>query len=580
MINNSVTTQRSISIASTPLPLNKDTDKSNQTTISSPIQFITMSLKMGINKIRWMELLQGQTLHPTISRPFSTSSKVLLFSQQLQNLSTPLSKSSSLFVRSTALNKSRFSLTRLSYLIPNHQSPSQICYFHTLSMLNQHYPKISSSTNGKYGSQIFIQPRIEKPITLSLIIIGTLAISFALLSKTGPILNDSTALNEPTIETLPLTDTEQQQQHLKNQKPSFFLRLISIVQDYLIEPSITFARLIELTLILLLPILLLSPIQYFGKRNKQGTRSGCVLWFKVIRQTAEWAGASFIKLGQWAASRTDIFPIGLCDELSSLHSDVKPHEFWKTERLLRETTMGDSGDGLKLDQIFDEIDPVPVGCGAIAQVYLAKLNKRFVQDDGNGSHHGSLVAVKVVHPGAEFKIARDLKIMRFFANLIDCVPTMEWLSLPDEVETFAELMEMQLDLTVEANNLIRFASNFPTDGVLNVKFPKPYLNLSSKNVLVEERINGLSMNKMLELKAQSVVSGVDGSNTDSSSGVGVVSAVKNGPLAIGDHERGVFKETSDILIDSFLKMLILDNFIHADLHPGNIFIRLKKNPSK
>ena len=66
------------------------------------------------------------------------------------------------------------------------------------------------------------------------------------------------------------------------------------------------------------------------------------------------------------------------------------------------------------------------------------------------------VAIKVLHPNVELKINRDLKIMKFFANVINIIPTMEWLSLPDEVEQFSILMRLQLDLRIEALNLAKF----------------------------------------------------------------------------------------------------------------------------
>jgi aarF domain-containing kinase len=63
------------------------------------------------------------------------------------------------------------------------------------------------------------------------------------------------------------------------------------------------------------------------------------------------------------------------------------------------------------------------------------------------------VAIKVLHPGVEKMIRRDLKIMFFFAKAIDWLPGMEWLSFPEEVQVFGELMLSQVDLRIEANNL-------------------------------------------------------------------------------------------------------------------------------
>ncbi|KAG7862970.1 hypothetical protein KL939_000289 [Ogataea angusta] len=303
--------------------------------------------------------------------------------------------------------------------------------------------------------------------------------------------------------------------------------------DYVWEPVITVTRFVELTS-LFIPMFVTYPIVFFGKRNKEGDTSGALLWYRLVRHLAELAGASFIKLGQWAASRTDIFSKGLCEELAQLHSNAKSHSFRHTRQII-ESTFG----GNKLEDVFDEFDPVPIGCGAIAQVYKAKLNKKFAEDD-----HEQYVAVKVVHPNIEVKIERDLRLMRFFANAIDVIPTMEWLSLPQEVEQFSILMKMQLDLRIEGHNLLKFKEKFPGD---EIRFPKPFMNISSRKVLVEEEIKGLSMTKILNL-------------------------TKGG--------KHISKEVSDSMIDAFLKMLILDNFIHADLHPGNIFVRFVQRDRK
>lgn len=308
-------------------------------------------------------------------------------------------------------------------------------------------------------------------------------------------------------------------------------RIGFFLQDYIYEPIVTFGRFLELSMIFL-PVFALYPITFFGKTNKLGERSGARLWYILLRHAAELGGASFIKLGQWAASRTDIFTRGLCAELSNLHSNAKEHSFRQTRKILRETFAGK-----ELEEVFDEFPEKPVGCGAIAQVYLAKLKHQFV---GSQNEHDTLVAVKVVHPRVEKNISRDLKIMSFFANLIDLIPTMEWLSLPQEVEQFSILMNLQLDLRIESYNLYKFREKFSM--AKDVTFPKP--RFSSKKVLIEDRIYGISMNKILELKH-----------------------IQNDKM---------LKHISDRLIDSFLKMMILDNFTHADLHPGNIFVRFIK----
>lgn len=81
-------------------------------------------------------------------------------------------------------------------------------------------------------------------------------------------------------------------------------------------------------------------------------------------------------------------------------------------------------------------------------------------------------------------ISRDLKIMYFFASLINVVPGMEWLSFPEEVNVFGAMMTSQLDLRIEANNLATFEAKFrhrPT-----VSFPRALKSYTSREVLTEE----------------------------------------------------------------------------------------------
>lgn len=262
------------------------------------------------------------------------------------------------------------------------------------------------------------------------------------------------------------------------------------------------------------------------------------------------------QLGQWAASRSDIFPTELCEIMSKLHSNAPAHSYHATKR-----TVQKAFDGRRFEDIFDEFDEQPLGVGAIAQVYKAKLKpdlaapadvdareeatdlRRQVRKNINTALKSSpkrvpssYVAVKVLHPGVERIVRRDLRIMGFFASVLNLVPTMEWLSLPDEVAQFGEMMKLQLDLRIEAANLAIFRKNFKHR--TTAWFPFPYTEFTTRNVLIEEFAQGIPLADFIE----------------------------NG--------GGVFQQ--DIAtegLDAFLRMLLLDNFVHADLHPGNIMVR-------
>lgn len=326
-------------------------------------------------------------------------------------------------------------------------------------------------------------------------------------------------------------------------------KLYYLVKDHIIERVSTVFRFLELSAIFI-PVLLVYPISFLGRHQvverdeKTMETSGSLLWYRILRKALEWAGPSFIKLGQWAGSRTDMFSPGLCDELGRLHSNAQAHSLAYTKEKICQSL----DDKYEFDEIFEEFNERPLGVGAIAQVYVGKLSDSFVKsqeisqvDDDNTK--SQWCAVKVIHPHAARQVSRDLKIMTFFASFINMIPTMEWLSLPNEVENFSILMRLQLDLRIECLNLQRFNENFKDS--IQIKFPKGLQQLSTRDVLFEEYIHGFPMEKFLGIKDRL-------------------------------HNVELCQQVSDPFIDAFLQMLILDDFVHADLHPGNVMLRFVK----
>lgn len=249
--------------------------------------------------------------------------------------------------------------------------------------------------------------------------------------------------------------------------------------------------------------------------------------------------------------------------MSALHSNAPAHSLRKTKKIIC-AAFG----GRRFNEIFEEFDEKPLGVGAIAQVYKARLKsnlaalgdsdvesvesqtlgerfKKNVDILAKSTPHrvpSSYVAIKVLHPNVERIVRRDLRIMGFFAALINAVPSMEWLSFPDEVEQFGEMMRLQLDLRIESANLTMFRKYFK--GRTTAWFPYPYTDYTTRQVLIEEFAQGIPLEVFLE----------------------------NG--------GGVFqKEIANEGLDAFLHMLLIDNFVHADLHPGNIMVRFYK-PAK
>lgn len=249
----------------------------------------------------------------------------------------------------------------------------------------------------------------------------------------------------------------------------------------------------------------------------------------------------------------------MCSLMSSLHSNAPAHSLADTKK-----TIIKAFSGRRFEDIFEEFHEKPLGVGAIAQVYKAKLKADLaapgdvdLQEPPKNIRQrvrknvdvlvkstprrvpSSYVAIKVLHPKVERVVRRDLRIMGFFAAVLNAIPTIEWLSLPDEVQQFGEMMRLQLDLRIESANLTMFRKKFKDR--TTAWFPYPYSDYTTRQVLVEEFAQGIPLAAFLE----------DGG--------------------------GVFQgEIANEGLDAFLRMLLIDNFVHADLHPGNIMVRFYK----
>ncbi|CZR60991.1 related to aminoglycoside acetyltransferase regulator from P. stuartii [Phialocephala subalpina] len=332
--------------------------------------------------------------------------------------------------------------------------------------------------------------------------------------------------------------------------------IIVFLDTYIWEPVCTGLRFLHLVCIFV-PVIVSVPVMWVGGRVKErgGERRGTLWWYVFLVRGMEKAGPAFIKLGQWAASRSDIFPTEMCEIMSNLHSNAPAHSLHATKRIITRAF-----DGRPFEEIFEEFQEKPLGVGAIAQVYKAKLKPDLAvpgdpdleepQDFRKMARKNvdtlikstpqrvpsTYVAIKVLHPGVERVVRRDLRIMGFFASILNAIPTIEWLSLPDEVSQFGEMMRLQLDLRIEAANLTIFRKNFKER--TTAWFPYPHTAFTTRQVLVEEFAQGIPLSDFME----------------------------NG--------GGVFQqEIADEGLDAFLRMLLLDNFVHADLHPGNIMVR-------
>ncbi|EIW73193.1 hypothetical protein TREMEDRAFT_67258 [Tremella mesenterica DSM 1558] len=278
-----------------------------------------------------------------------------------------------------------------------------------------------------------------------------------------PVKNDSLSPEYIPIHSTSISASQEPAQIVAASPAEPRLTLILAFQIYIFEPIATLVRFFHLAL-LFGPVILLSPML---------VNWGALWWYSFLVKQMERAGPSFIKLGQWAASRADLFPSALCDRLSKLHSNGDPHSIRHTRRVIEHAF------GLRFDDIFETFEDKPIGCGAIAQVYRATLKpkvlpvsarkeveaqRRDPEGENDDEQLSTSVAIKVLHPRVRKLVRRDIAIMSVFARIVNALPGMQWISLPEEVAVFGEMMNSQLDLRVEAANLERFDANFRKRG--------------------------------------------------------------------------------------------------------------------
>lgn len=239
-------------------------------------------------------------------------------------------------------------------------------------------------------------------------------------------------------------------------------------------------------------------------------------WWQLAYWLAQRSSPAVMKFLQWASTRRDMFPAAFCDRFEQFHEHAPVHSWSQTEETLA-AALGDDWSRML------ELDREPIGSGCIAQVYRGKLRAT-----------GEDVAVKVIHPQVKRLVALDLQLMAAFVRLLEAVPRLRWLGGKDSVDEFANIMNRQLNLRAEAENLEQFAEHFQgRKGGL--RFPTPHMEFTTESVLVESFEDGLHFHE--------IFSQLDPSRR---------------------------KAAARVVLESYLRMVFLDNFAHGDLHPGNL----------
>ena len=238
-----------------------------------------------------------------------------------------------------------------------------------------------------------------------------------------------------------------------------------------------------------------------------------------LRRTLEDLGPIFIKFGQILSTRRDLLPEDIADEFASLQDRVPPFPGDTAAVIVRDAL------GRPVEEIFSEFAREPLASASIAQVHAARLKD------------GREVVVKVVRPGIEKVIRRDLSLLHLVANLAHRYwPDAQQLHPREVVAEYEKTILDELDLLREAASASQLRRNFEGSDLLYV--PEVHWEYTRRQVMVMERISGIPI-----------------SNVDALRDAGIDLPA----LA----ERGV---------EIFFTQLVRHNFFHADMHPGNIFV--------
>lgn len=248
-----------------------------------------------------------------------------------------------------------------------------------------------------------------------------------------------------------------------------------------------------------------------------------------LRLALQELGTVFIKFGQALSTRPDVLPPEIAFELAKLQDQVPP---FSSEVAVAQI---EAALGKPISQLFSHFEVTPMASASVAQVHAARLMLGESTMD---------VVVKVLRPGIEKTIQKDIALLRTLASWLERLhPEGPRLAPVAIVEEYAKTLLDELDLMREGANASQLRRNW-----LNSKLiyhPMIFWDYTRPNVLVMERLYGHSIRELEYFREQGVS----------------------------------FKVLAESGVEIFFKQVFRDNFFHADMHPGNIFVDIS-NPAK
>ena len=255
----------------------------------------------------------------------------------------------------------------------------------------------------------------------------------------------------------------------------------------------------------------------FGDKKKDQNLSAGVKLCNALQEM----GTTFIKLGQFLATRPDIIGNDIAKDLEKLQDKLPAFDLLVAKEILKKE-LGEKN--------FEKIKNIsePVAAASIAQVHFANINVANQNKD---------IAIKILRPNIDKIFNEELDALMLLAYIIQSIiKKTKRLKLVEVVQLLREITNLEMDLRFEAAAANELYENTQND--VGFKVPKIYWNQTSKRVLCLDKIDGVSIREVENLKLQKIE----------------------------------IKKLARDIIQHFLRHAIRDGFFHADMHQGNLFV--------